>query len=53
MIKYIKILIYQFSTNKQKLDEYCRLFRKGHRFTDSEITVLKELIEKERELYDK
>lgn len=51
MHRLIKIIFYYFSRDRKKLDIYCRLFRKGHKFSDGEIEMLKRLIENEQRIY--
>lgn len=49
--KWVNWFIYQFSTSKRQLDQYTKMFRRGHKFSDSEIVKLKELIEYENLVY--
>lgn len=50
MRRRIKILLYQFSRSKRQLDQYCKLFRQGHKFSDSEVEKLKQLIVNEQHI---
>ena len=48
----IKILLYQFSSNKRYLDDYMKRIRRLDVLTDSEWNHVKELAQKEQGIYN-